>query len=72
MKVTIWTNPWHIDETKCIFNGNLKVIPQIGDKIIIKIGQPLEIIKSRSFNLEKNSVELIIFGSGEGLETVKV
>ena len=68
IKATVWT-AWGISvkplmfgskKPKCIFNGEIQVVPNVGDHIIVKDGFGTETIQSIIYDFVNNDVEIHI------------
>lgn len=66
MKITIWTSWGDVkanhDKAKprCIFIGELQFIPRTGDLIVIREGFCSETVKSVTYDITSNEIEISI------------
>lgn len=65
MKATVWTS-WdagHVDgKPKCIFVGEISVVPHVGDYITLREGFGAEIVRSVTYDFVRDEVEISIRG----------
>ena len=59
-KITIWTSGWR---SKCIYKGEVEILPRIGDQIVFNNNAGLETVEKVAINLLNNEIEITIKNS---------
>lgn len=76
MKATVWTNYINCKEQpdykkarpRCIFKGDIEILPRIGDGIVVRKGFCVERVKDVYIDIIDNSVEIHLITSDSNFE----